>query len=75
MSTKLTVSLIFVSGALFAFLPLLSSCVTFGLLVYAAKRERTTDDKSERVSPGEAALIIGGFGFYAVFCLYRGLSH
>ncbi len=75
MSTERAILLIGVTGALFAFSPLLASLVTFGLLVYAAQRERTTDDKSGQVSPGSAAVIFGCVGIWVIFCFHRALVH
>ena len=72
-STKMAVSLICVAGALFAFSPLIASFATLGLLTYAARREQTTDDKSERISSTAAALIFCGIGLWVVFCFYRAL--
>jgi len=90
MSTKKTVSLIGAAGLLFPlsswltaktgntsfiFLDIIGSVVILGLLGYAAFREHTTDDKSERVSPRVALVIFCGIGLWIAFCFYRGLVH
>ncbi len=90
MSTKKTVSLICAAGLLFPlsswlttktgntsfiFLDVIGSVVILGLLGYAAFREQTTDDKSERVSRRAAVMIFCGIGLWVVFCFYRALVH
>jgi hypothetical protein len=46
------------------------SLVAFGLMAYAAHREQTTDDKSERFSPKSAALLFCGIGLWIAFVFY-----
>jgi uncharacterized membrane protein YeaQ/YmgE (transglycosylase-associated protein family) len=90
MSTKTTVSLICVIGGLapsltwfgakkgftsLFVLGIIGSFAALGLMAYAAFREQTTDDKSERVSLRAAAMIVGGVVLYAAFCFYRALAH
>ena len=89
MSTKKTVSVIFVLGAIFplsswlvnktghiafVLLDLVGSLLILGLLAYAAFREQTTEDKSERVSPKEAVMILCGVGCWVAFVFYRALA-
>ena len=56
-------------------LGIIGSFVAMGLLAYAGFREQTTDDKSERVSPRAAAMILGGVVLYTAFCFFRALVH
>jgi hypothetical protein len=51
------------------------SIVSLGLMIYAVRRERTTNDKSESVSPRAAAAIFCGDGLWVVFIAYRALAH
>ena len=73
MSTKLTVSLICAAGALYAFVPMIGSLVTLGFLACAVRREQTTDDKSEHVSPLIAGLVFSGIGLWVAFSFFREL--
>jgi VIT1/CCC1 family predicted Fe2+/Mn2+ transporter len=90
MSTKKTVSLICALGVIFPlsswlvaktghtafiFLDLAASLLMLGLLGYAAFREQTTADKSERVSRKAATVIFCGIGLWVAFCFYRVLAH
>jgi len=90
MSTKKTVSLICAAGLLFPlsswlttktgntnfiFLDIIGSFLILGLLGYAAFREQTTDDKSERISSRAAVVTFCCVGLYVVFCFYRALVH
>ena len=75
MSTKLALTLICIAGVVFEFAPIFAAFTTLGLLAYAARREQTTEDKSERVSPTAAALTFCGIGFWVAFCFYRALIH
>jgi len=90
MSMKKTVSVICALGVLFPLsswliaktgstvfvvLDLAASVLILGLLGYAAFREQTTDDKSERVPPKAAATIFCGIGLWIAFCFYRALAH
>jgi uncharacterized membrane protein YebE (DUF533 family) len=90
MSTRTTISLICVLGisapllvrlgaktglTIFTILAVIGSLAALGLMAYAAFREQTTGDKSERVSPKGAAIIFCGIGLLVAFTLYRALVH
>lgn len=90
MNTKKTVSIICALGLIFPlpswlvvktghtaflFLDLAASLLILGLLGYAAVREQTTDDKSEKIPPRAATVIFCGVGLYVAFCFYRALAH
>jgi hypothetical protein len=89
MTTKRTISLIFLLGGLVPlsallakkgsnglfFLDAIASAVVLILLFYAAFRERTTNEKSERVSSKTAAAIFCAIGVWVVFCFYKTLTH
>jgi len=90
MSTKKTVSIICALGVIFPlsswlvaktghtafiFVDLAASLLILGLLGYAAFREQTTDDKSERVSPKAAAMFFCGIGLWVAFVFYHALRH
>ncbi|HLX94649.1 MAG TPA: hypothetical protein VKU37_02790 [Verrucomicrobiae bacterium] len=88
MSTKTTLSLIAIIGTLiplsawlrktgssdFIFVDLIASLIVLVLLFFAAFREQTTGDKSERVSPRAAGVVFCGIGFWVIFCFYRALA-
>ena len=90
MSTKNTVSLICIISALaplsvwlatktgfgiFVVLGVIASFAGLGLMAYAAFREQTTDDKSEKVSPRVAVTIFCCVGLWVAFVFYRALTH
>jgi len=90
MSTRTTISLICLLGGLtplllrlgaktghgiFTVLAMVGLLAAFGLMAYAAHREQTTDDKSERVSPKSAAMVFGGIGLLVGFILVHALMH
>ena len=90
MSTKRTLYLIYLVGALmplflwlgsrkgagvFIVLAIICSFVGIGLMFYAAFREKAYDDKSESVSARAAATILCVVGFWVVFVFYRALAH
>ena len=59
----------------FIIVGVIAAFVGLGLMFYAAFREQTTDDKSDRVSPKSAAIFFGVVGLWVAFCFYRGLAH
>lgn len=58
----------------FVFVAIIASVVALGLLAYAAFREQTTEDKSEKLSPRAAAMILCGIGVWVIFCFYRAFA-
>ncbi len=58
----------------FILLDIIASLVVLGLLAYAAFREQAHGDKSERVPPKAAVVILCGVGLWVGFCFYRVLA-
>lgn len=90
MSTRTTISLICILGGLapllvrvgaktghsiFTILAVVGSLAAFGLIAYAAHREQTTDDKSERVSRKSAVLLFCCIGLWVAFVFCHALAH
>lgn len=88
MSTKNAISLLSVVAGLvpiftwlaakrgldgYVFLAIIASIVALGLLVYAAFREQTTEDKSKKLSRRAMAMIFCSVGVWVIFCFYRAL--
>ena len=59
----------------FMVLDLVASLLILGLLAYAAFRERTTADKSERLSSKAATMILCSLGLWVVFVFFRAMAH
>lgn len=90
MSTKLTLSLIWLMGILlpllmwlskktgrdvFIFLAVASSVVSMGFMFYAAYREKTYGDKSETVSRRASVTIFSVIALWIVFIFCRAMTH
>lgn len=90
MSTRTTINLIcFLGGvapllvrlgdktghSIFTILAVVGSLAAVGLMAYAAFREQTTGDKSERVSPKAATMLFCGVGLWVAFVFYHALTH
>ena len=60
-------------SSVFTVLGIILSFASIGLLSYAAFREKAHDDKSERVSPRTAAMILCVVGLWVIFVFYRAL--
>ncbi len=89
MSTKRTLSLIWLMGILlplfmwlskktgrdiFIFFAVASSFVSLGFMFYAAYREKTYGDKSETVSRRASMTIFSVITLWVVFIFYRALA-
>ena len=90
MSTKRTLSLIWLMGILlplfmwlssktgrgiFIFLAVASSFASLALMFYAAHREKTRGDKSETVSRRATVAILSVVALWVVFIFYRAMAH